>query len=91
MFEEFDKGIDTVTAYYVKLRLMRCGLAIVRWLFEWLLFLFGVTLIYHICEMRRNHQRRIPPREMLYLKLRDEQSFVLKPRLLERSHVLQWR
>lgn len=42
MFEEVDKGIDTVTAYYVKLRLMRCGLAIVRRLFEWLLLLFGV-------------------------------------------------
>jgi hypothetical protein len=46
MFEEVDKGIDTVTACYVKLRLMRCGLAIVRRLFEWLLFLFcGESII----------------------------------------------
>jgi hypothetical protein len=36
---EADKGIGTVTAYYVKLRLIRCGLA-VRRLFQWLLCYF---------------------------------------------------
>lgn len=55
---EVDKGFDTVTAYYVKLRLMRCGLTVVRRLFHWLLcHPWCDSVIYHIFRMRRNKQR----------------------------------
>jgi hypothetical protein len=55
MFEEVDKGFDPVTAYYVQLRLMRCGLAAVLGgcVNGYFFHLWCNSMIYHLCEMRR--------------------------------------
>jgi hypothetical protein len=79
---EVDKGFDTVTAYYVKLRLMRCGLAVARRLFHRLLchLWCGCSVIYHIFRMRRKPSpRRIPAQENISALA---YSWRLEPRFL---------